>query len=643
MSDVTSDLIAQIATRLFQGVPSVPTSAPSMPAIPTPSAVPTTPATVPVTTMSPPSLPHPAVPAGNVGSASIGAPRLPEAIPVSTPAPPQVSWPGLPHAPIIANSAQAFPIAPPGASAAPSLPNFVDAAPTALKSVPAAPTGLPHAPSVPTASSLPTTGFLGLASDPANPFAILLRGAPTMPSAEVAPPTAPAEPSGIAGFVQRVRAMNYRSDAGLCDERRSSPTNGAAPSPFAVQNTGPRPFDVNAIRRDFPALHQLVHGKPLAWFDNAATTQKPQAVIDAIAQYYARDNSNIHRGAHTLAARSTDAFEQARKKIASFLGAGSPEEIVLVRGTTEAINLVAKTFGKKFLQPGDEIILSTLEHHANIVPWQMVAQETGAVIRVIPVNDRGEILLENYQALLGPKTRIVALAHASNSLGTLLPIEEMTRAAKRFGARVLIDGAQTVAHVPVNVQELDCDFFVFSGHKIFGPTGIGVVYAKRELLEIMPPWQGGGNMIKDVTFEETTYSDPPGKFEAGTPNIADTVGLGAALDYVQRIGLPSIAKYEHELLGYATEKLSVIDGVRLIGTAREKIGVLSFVIPGRRTEDVGRMLDLEGIAVRAGHHCAQPSLRRFGLESTVRPSFAFYNTPAEIDRLAEAVRRIAGH
>lgn len=695
MSDVTPELIAQIATRLFQGVSSVPTAAPSLPAVPTPSAVPMTPAAV--TTLSPPSWPHPAVPIGDVGPTSVGTPRTPEAflvpgvtsVPVSTPALPPGSWPVLPHAPFVAHSAQAFPIAPPGASAAPTLPSFGDAAPTAVKSAPTGvphtpttglpqipaglphapthvPSGLPHAstsglphtptsgaphastgrPNMPTvtgASSLPTTGFLGLASDPANPFGILLRGAPTVPLTHIAAPTTrAAEPAGIAGFVQQVRTMNYRSDDGLCNERRSLSANGVAPSPFAVPKTGARPFDVHAIRRDFPALHQLVHGKPLAWFDNAATTQKPQAVIDAISNYYARDNSNIHRGAHTLAARSTDAYEQARKKIASFLGAGSAEEIVLVRGTTEAINLIAKTFGKKFLQPGDEIVLSTLEHHANIVPWQMVAQETGAVIRVIPVNDRGEILLEQYQALLGPKTRIVALAHASNSLGTVLPVEEMTRAAKRYGARVLIDGAQTVAHIPVNVQELGCDFYVFSGHKIFGPTGIGVVYAKRELLEIMPPWQGGGNMIKDVTFEETTYNPPPGKFEAGTPNIADTVGLGAALDYVQRIGLPNIAKYEHELLAYATERLSVIDSIRLIGTAREKIGVLSFVIPGRRTEDIGRLLDLEGIAVRAGHHCAQPSLRRFGVETTVRPSFAFYNTHEEIDRLANAVRRITG-
>ena len=401
-----------------------------------------------------------------------------------------------------------------------------------------------------------------------------------------------------------------------------------------------RPFDVPAIRKDFPILHQQIHGKPLVWLDNAATTQKPRSVIDALSRFYAHDNSNIHRGAHTLAARSTDAFEQARQKVQAFLGASSAKEIVFVRGSTEGINLVAQTYGRKFLQPGDEIVLSTLEHHANIVPWQMVAKEKGALLRVIPVTDRAEIMLEEYEAILGPRTKLVALAHASNSLGTILPVAEMTQMAKRYNARVLIDGAQSVSHMPVNVQQLGADFFVFSGHKIFGPTGIGVVYAKEELLEIMPPWQGGGSMIRDVTFEESTFADAPAKFEAGTPNVADAVGLGAALDYVERLGRPTIAKYEQELLQYATEQLARINGLRLIGTAREKVGVLSFVLRDRPTAEVGRLLDLEGIAVRAGHHCAQPSLRRFGLEATVRPSLALYNTRDEIDRLVEAVKRI---
>jgi cysteine desulfurase/selenocysteine lyase len=467
---------------------------------------------------------------------------------------------------------------------------------------------------------------------------------PAATGVAAAAPTAPLSTAstsdGLQAFVQQIRATQLRPegercgggfDRGLADRLR---VGGAVPS------TGARPLDVAAIRKDFPALHQEVHGRPLAWLDNAATTQKPQSVIDALSRFYAHDNSNIHRGAHTLAARATDAFEQARQKVQSFVGAASAKEIVFVRGTTEGINLVAQTYGRKFLQPGDEIILSTLEHHANIVPWQLVAKENGAVIRVIPVTDRGEIMLEEYQRLLGARTKLVALTQASNSLGTILPVAEMTHLAKRYNARVLIDGAQSVAHLPVNVQQLGCDFFVFSGHKIFGPTGIGVVYAKEELLEIMPPWQGGGNMIRNVTFEETTFAEPPAKFEAGTPNIADAVGLGAALDYVNRLGLPNIAKHEQELLQYATGRLTAIDGLRLIGTAREKVGVLSFVLRDRPTAEIGRLLDLEGIAVRAGHHCSQPSLRRFGLEATVRPSLALYNTPEEIDRLADAVKRI---
>lgn len=448
-------------------------------------------------------------------------------------------------------------------------------------------------------------------------------------------------PEGLKSFVQRIRAPHGKSAStgGLCQNDEGLNhiqrifSNRAANAPS-------RPFDVNAIRQDFPILKQLIHGRPLAWFDNAATTQKPQSVIDALSKFYSQDNSNIHRGAHTLAARATDAYEEARKKIQRFVGAGSEKEIIFVRGTTEGINLVTQTFGRKFLQPGDEVVLSTLEHHANIVPWQAIARERGAVLRVIPINDRGEIQMEQYQALLGPRTKVVALTQANNSLGTILPVGEMTQLAKRYGAKVLIDGAQSVAHIPVNVQDLDCDFFVFSGHKIFGPTGIGAVYAKQELQELMPPWQGGGNMIKNVTFEETTFSDPPGKFEAGTPNIADAVGLGVALDYVNRLGLPNIAKYEHELLGYATEQLSRINGLKIFGHAREKVSVISFVLHGRGVQEVGRLLDLEGIAVRAGHHCAQPSLRRFGLEATVRPSFSIYNTTEEIDRLAEALRRI---
>jgi cysteine desulfurase / selenocysteine lyase len=463
---------------------------------------------------------------------------------------------------------------------------------------------------------------------------------PSFAAAPSSPAGSNGSPDGLRAFVQGIRTVRHRSDAGFRAAQVRHDTWHGPVRTTSVPVEGVRPLDVPAIRRDFPALHQRVHGKPLVWLDNAATTQKPQSVIDALSNFYAHDNSNIHRAAHTLAARATDAYEQARQKVQTFLGASSTKEIIFVRGTTEGINLIAQTYGRKFLQPGDEIVLSTLEHHANIVPWQMIAREKGAVLKVIPVTDRGEIMLEAYQMLLGPRTKLVALTHASNSVGTLLPVAEMTQMAKRYGARVLIDGAQTVAHVPVNVQSLGSDFYVFSGHKIFGPTGIGAVYVKEELLDIMPPWHGGGSMIRNVTFEETTYADPPAKFEAGTPNIPDAIGLGAALDYVSRFGLPNIARYEHELLNYATEQLSRIDGLRLIGTAREKVGVLSFILRDRRTEDIGRLLDLEGIAVRAGHHCSQPSLRRFGVEATVRPSLAFYNTVEEIDRLAEAIRRI---
>jgi cysteine desulfurase/selenocysteine lyase len=400
------------------------------------------------------------------------------------------------------------------------------------------------------------------------------------------------------------------------------------------------PFDVHVIRRDFPILHQQVHGKPLIWMDNAATTQKPRSVIDSVTRFYERDNSNIHRAAHTLAARATDAYEGAREKVQRFLGASDASEIVFVRGTTEAINLVANSFGRKYIQAGDEIILSTLEHHSNIVPWQMLAQATGAVIRVIPINDRGEIIMDEYTRLLNPRTRLVSITQVSNSLGTVVPVAEMTHLAHRHGARVLVDGAQAVSHMPINVQAIGCDFYTLSGHKLFAPTGIGALYAKRELLEDMPPWQGGGSMIRHVTFEETIYSDPPAKFEAGTPNIADAVGLGAAIDYITRLGMTNIERYEHEITAYAIERLARIPGLRLIGTALNKVSVVSFILDDLPTEQVGQRLAQEGIAVRAGHHCAQPSLQHFGLAATVRPSLAFYNTHAEIDRLVEVVKNI---
>lgn len=407
-----------------------------------------------------------------------------------------------------------------------------------------------------------------------------------------------------------------------------------------ITYSGRETFDVQAIRKDFPIFNQKINGKDLIWFDNAATTQKPQQVIDAVRDYYERDNSNIHRAAHTLAARSTDRYEQAREKIRDFIHAASSEEILFVRGTTEGINLVAQTYGRKFIYPGDEIVVSTLDHHANIVPWQQLAKEKNAHLLVIPVNDKGEIILEEYERLLSPRTKIVSFGQVNNTFGTISPAKTMIDMAKRYGARVLIDGAQSIAHTVVDVQDLDVDFFVFSGHKIYAPNGIGVVYGKKELLELIPPWQSGGNMIKDVTFEETVFNVPPHKFEAGTPNVADAVGLGAALDYVRRVGIHNIEKYEHYLTEYARKELGQIDGIRLIGNPRERISVVSFIVPRISTPEVGKMLDLEGIALRAGHHCAQPALRRLGVEATVRPSFAFYNTTAEIDKLVVAVNNI---
>lgn len=552
MEEITPDLVARIASRMYNEVPqgsAMPLAEPALPSLP----------------------PFPAAPVGQASDV-----RLPSGFLSGIPA-----WPG-------SFTSRDIPPLPGGS-------------------------GMPAPPTVTEAAALPRF--------------------------PIAPATTGNTPDGLRSFVQSIRQTTFSGrDQCIGGSGQSRRPQMAASS--VVPHGGSRPLDVPAIREDFPILRQKVHGKPLAWLDNAATTQKPQSVIDAVSQFYERINSNIHRGAHTLAARATDAYEQARQKIQTFLGASSVKEIVFVRGTTEGINLVAQTYGRKFLQPGDEVVLSTLEHHASIVPWQMVAKEKGAVLRVIPVNDRGEIMLEEYQKILGPRTKVVSVTHASNSLGTILPVAEMTQMAKRHGARVLIDGAQSVAHLPVNMQQLGCDFFVFSGHKIFGPTGIGAVYIKEELHDILPPWQGGGNMIRNVTFEETTYHEAPAKFEAGTPNIADAVGLGSALDYVNRLGLLNIAAYEHELLQNATEQLSKINGLRLIGTAREKVGVLSFVLPNRSTEDIGRQLNQEGIAVRAGHHCSQPSLRRFGVESTVRPSLAFYNTPGEIDRLADAIRRI---
>jgi cysteine desulfurase/selenocysteine lyase len=399
----------------------------------------------------------------------------------------------------------------------------------------------------------------------------------------------------------------------------------------------PAEFDVHAVRKDFPILSEHVHGRPLIWFDNAATTHKPQAVIDRLAHFYAHENSNIHRAAHELAARATDAYEDARDTVRDFLGASRSEEIVFVRGATEAINLVAQSWGRENLAAGDEILITHLEHHANIVPWQILARQTGAVLKVAPVDDRGNLLLDEFTRLLGPRTKLVSATQVANAVGTVLPARTIVELAHRVGARVLVDGAQSVPHLAVDLQQLNPDFFVFSGHKVFGPTGIGVVYIAERMWEETPAWQGGGNMIADVTHERSTYQGPPNKYEAGTGNIADAAGLGAALRYVTDLGIERIAAYERHLLEYATPRLAAIPGVTLIGTADHKAGVLSFVLRHHDPEDVGKALNERGIAVRAGHHCAQPILRRLGVEKTVRPSFAFYNTTAEIDAFLDAV------
>jgi cysteine desulfurase/selenocysteine lyase len=626
MNDITPELIASIATRLYNEIPGanlVPkTESDLSHGVPDPGSLPGVPTQVPVGGYTLPST-----------AESTNIPGLGAVIP-------NIS--GIPSQP--AGSPDGFEL--PGFSGlSPSWPGSTVGAGNSAESfsIPGAAGLGSHGYSVPSPKAIPsdTVGVPGLSGiSPSWPG--IPGETPTTAGSFTSPGSAGNSNSGLSAFVQKVRSGQVRDDDGKCRAGHDPDILQRLFSTKSAPDTGgSRPLDIPAIRKDFPVLNQKIHGKQLAWMDNGATTQKPQSVIDAISRFYENDNSNIHRGAHTLAARATDAFEQARQKVQTFLGASSSKDIVFVRGTTEGINFVAQTYGRKFLQPGDEIILSTLEHHANIVPWQMIAKEKGAVIRVIPVNDRGEVMLEAYEALLGPRTKLVALTQASNSLGTILPVAEMTHSAKRYNARVLIDGAQSVSHMPVNMQEIGCDFFVFSGHKIFAPTGIGAVYVNEQLHEILPPWHGGGNMIKNVTFEETTYNDAPAKFEAGTPNIADAVGLGAALDYVNRLGLVNTGKYEHELLEYATEQLSRINGVRLLGSAREKVAVISFVIKDRKTGEVGKLLDQEGIAVRDGHHCAQPSLRRFGVESSVRPSFAFYNTFDEIDRLAEAVRKIA--
>ncbi len=409
--------------------------------------------------------------------------------------------------------------------------------------------------------------------------------------------------------------------------------------PHLVSGAG-KTFNVEEIRRDFPILAQQVHGHPLVYLDNAATSQKPRVVIDAISRYYERDNANIHRGVHFLSEHATGEHEAARRTVQQFINAADTHEIIFVRGATEGINLVAQTYGRTHVGAGDEILVSAMEHHSNIVPWQMLCEEKGARLRVIPVNDRGELLLDDVQKLLTPKVKLLAVTHVSNALGTVVPLRQIVEIAHAAGVPVLVDGAQAVPHIKVDVQELDCDFYAFSGHKVYGPTGIGVLYGKSELLSLMPPYQGGGDMIRSVTFEKTTYNALPYKFEAGTPDIAGAIGLGKAIEYLNQLGIENIAAHEHDLLTYATESLLAIPGIRLIGTASDKAAVISFVMDEIHPHDIGTILDREGIAIRTGHHCAQPVMQRFGIPATARASFALYNTRQEVDALVAGIKKV---
>ena len=399
-------------------------------------------------------------------------------------------------------------------------------------------------------------------------------------------------------------------------------------------------FDVERVRADFPILAQTVHGHKLVYLDNAATSHKPKVVLDRILHYYQFDNANIHRGVHYLSERATEEYEAARNRVQGFLHAGRASEIIFVRSATEAINLVAQTYGRVHVGRGDEVLITAMEHHSNIVPWQLLCEEKDAKLRVAPINDRGELILEEFQALLSARTKIVAVGHVSNALGTVNPVGEIIHLAHQKNIPVLVDGAQAVPHMAVNVQELDCDFYAFSGHKVYGPTGIGALYGKAALLDQMPPYQGGGDMISSVTFEKTVYNKVPHKFEAGTPHMAGAVGLRAAIEYLDKLGLDAIAAYEHELLSYATDRVSALPGVRLVGTARKKTGVLSFVMDGVHPHDIGTILDQEGIAIRTGHHCAQPVMERFGVDATARASISFYNTKGEIDRLLGGIQKV---
>jgi cysteine desulfurase/selenocysteine lyase len=640
-------LIARMANAFFSGLPANPATSPGA-ALPSASLF----AAEPIYSSIP-------------GAPAATPPLNPNHNPGSTALPFPTAGAARPSAPIYAADPQRASATPgsltPGADAPLSL--SVPSSPAALSP----PVPSPVAPvASPSGGTMPhDTDFAALPGrlDLAFPFVSPFDG-PLNPQGRGGLPQGPAAiqaPADVSYYflTDNPAATAYRD--GVKDTAKGPAKSNTERRPFALdvqtldlsavapqhrseiataQGSGTRAYDPHIFRRDFPILQQQVNGRPLIWLDNGATTQKPQAVIDRLARFYTHENSNIHRAAHTLAARSTDAYESAREKVRGFINAPSVNDVIFVRGATEGINLVAQSWGRRNVGQDDEILVTHLEHHANIVPWQQLAAEKGAKLRVAPVDDSGQVILDEYEKLLNPRTRIVAFTQVSNALGTITPVREMTAMAHRHGARVLVDGAQGICHMPVDVQALDADFYIFSGHKMFGPTGIGVVYGRSSELEAMPPWQGGGNMIADVTFEKTVFQGPPERFEAGTGNIADAVGLGAAIDYLSRIGMSNIAAYEHDLLAYATQGLSTVPGLTLIGTAREKAGVLSFVLDECKTEDVGKALDREGIAVRAGHHCAQPILRRFGLESTVRPSLTLYNTTEDIDALVQALLRI---
>ncbi|WP_374546089.1 family 2A encapsulin nanocompartment cargo protein cysteine desulfurase [Rhodoblastus sp.] len=619
-------IIAQMANALFHLTPTqtfAPNVDPGVPVLPPSPAV--APAPNVVTSVAPYTPANPLV----------GPPDLPPTtIPSIVPTPNIVA----PQAPNLSSVAPGYGEPPlPGASAGASGPFD---APVSLgetaQLVPAAHRANPYD-SAGAAASTEEAYFLSEATLlSAQPQALAVKPHPVAaPTAFEAPASVPATPSGATAespAATHAPAATYNF-LELDLRPLAAPARGAAGFPL----------DPETIKRDFPILQERVNGgKRLVWLDNAATTQKPLAVIERISDFYKHENSNIHRAAHALAARATDAYEAAREKTRRFLNAPSTRDIIFVRGATEGINFIAQSWGRANVKEGDEILVSHLEHHANIVPWQQLCAQTGAKLRVAPVDDDGQIILEAYEKLLGPKTRIVSVTQVSNALGTVTPVVEMTALAHRHGACVVVDGAQAVSHMPVDVQAIGCDFYVFSGHKVFGPTGIGAVYGRDSVLAQTPPWQGGGNMIADVTFEKTVFQGPPERFEAGTGNIADAVGLGAAIDYVDSLGMANIAAYEHGLLEYATAKMLAVPKLRLIGTAREKASVLSFVIEGKDTIGIGKALDAEGIAVRSGHHCAQPILRRFGLEATVRPSLAFYNTCEDVDLLVDVLLKLQG-